>query len=343
MSLNMSSRRLVQSGKSASYPPQVQNSSASNELTTIISPSASGLTTSLQHLHITSQYQQTRTLSIFGFGRKKKTNTPEIDFANEVRPPPVAAATRARVQREMTPGKIEGDSIFSDELAATPLSTTDAAGPGAETGATGITGLDRSKDVLARAVDPDPRSRVRWQRKMVIRHVIKATDPFSKETREARIKRTEREVRQKSHFMPTSVKKLVHLTRQIAGKTVEDALVQMQYSKKKMAREVAFQLELARDRAIVERGMGLGKVQAEGALKLEGDVSPMVQKIQTKEGKWVEIEDPTRMYVAQAWVERGPWRGMEMSARARGRADKILKPSTGESIRDYLTTSEHRY
>jgi ribosomal protein L22 len=231
----------------------------------------------------------------------------------------------------MLPGKVESDSIFSDELASTaPPSAT----PQADSAGEAESQMDRSKEGLARAVDPDPLNRARWQRKMVIRHVAKATDPFSKESRAARIKRTEREVRQKSHFLPTSVKKLVHLARQIAGKPVEEALVQMQYSKKKMAREIALQLEIARDRAIVERGMGLGKVKVaaeeEGTKAVEGDVVTTVQKIQTKDRKWLEIDDPTRMYVAQAWVERGPWRGMQMSPRARGRADRILKPSTGE-------------
>jgi ribosomal protein L22 len=50
---------------------------------------------------------------------------------------------------------------------------------------------------------------------------------------------------------------------QIAGKTVEEALVQLRFSKKKVARDVWKGLKMARDEAIVARGMGLGKVQHE--------------------------------------------------------------------------------
>jgi ribosomal protein L22 len=318
-------------------------------------PTASGLTTPLSQLSLsqTAASQQIRSISFFGWGRKgKKAETTDDIIANEVAQP--AAVKRQRVLQQMLPGKVESDSIFSDELASTapPSTTTSQASNAGEAD----NQMDRSKEALARAIDPDPLNRVRWQRKMVIRHVAKATDPFSKESRAARIKRTEREVRQKSHFLPTSVKKLVHLARQIAGKPVEEALVQMQYSKKKMAREIALQLEIARDRAIVERGMGLGKVKAaaeeEGRKAVEGDVATAVQKIQTKDGKWMEIDDPTRMYIAQAWVERGPWRGMQMSPRARGRADRILKPSTGISmvlkeektrIREHKEREEKKY
>lgn len=168
---------------------------------------------------------------------------------------------------------------------------------------------------------------------MVIRHVAKATDPFSRESRLAKIKRTEKQLHEKSPWLGTSVKKLVHLSRQIAGKTVEDALVQMRYSKKKMAKEIAYQLELARDRAVVERGMGLGAVKAqsenapEEGQKVERRV---VQQIKTKDGKHIEIEDPTKLYIAQSWVERGPLRGYRKSPRARGRMDLIKKPSTSE-------------
>lgn len=236
---------------------------------------------------------------------------------------------RQKLQRQVRGGRIEPESIFSDEVEQAEKKTK--ADDEAAHEITG--GLNRGKDVLARAIDPDPRSRVRWERKMVIRHVAKATDPFSREPRLARIKRTEKELHEKSPWLGTSVKKLVHLSRQIAGKTVEDALVQMRYSKKKMAKEIAYQLELARDRAIVERGMGLGavKVQSENAAE-EGqkDERKEVQQIKTKDGKYIKIDDPTKLYVAQSWVERGPLRGYRKSPRARGRMDLIKKPSTSE-------------
>lgn len=181
--------------------------------------------------------------------------------------------------------------------------------------------------------------------------------------------------------MPTSTKKLVHLAHQIAGKTVEDALAQMRYSKKKMAKEIAWHLETARDRAIVERGMGLGKVKAIAPEELaegqptdgkeneadvakaieakatekidrdavvveESDQEPVIAvqakkaqggkesplEIQNKAGKWLKIDDPTKMYIAQAWVGKGPWRGRRLLPRARGRADVIYRPSASELL-----------
>jgi ribosomal protein L22 len=239
--------------------------------------------------------------------------------------PQDAKATQMRLAKQLRGGRVESESIFSDELAESDKQAKAKADAERESPAAGG-GLNRDKDVLARAVDPDPLSRVRWQRKMVIRHVTKSTDPFSREPRSARIRRTEKELREKSPWLATSVKKLVHLSRQIAGKSVDEALVQMRFSKKKMAKEVAYQLELARDRAIVERGMGLGGAAAAKGGEEAG--SKVVEKIQTKDGKHIEVADPTKLYVAQSWVERGPLRGVRKSPRARGRIDRLNKPST---------------
>lgn len=219
----------------------------------------------------------------------------------------------------LKPTGLDSSSIFADEVNAAEAQTS-APGTGAAPAADQL-GLAAHMD---RSVDPDPRSRVRWERKMLIRSVHQGTDPFSQESKEAKIKRTERELLSKSPLLATSVKKLVMLARQIQGKTLEDALVQMRYSKKKMAAEVKVQLELARDMAVVERGMGLGKVT--GELLDEGEEI----KIQTKSGKHLAISDPTRMYVAEAWVNRGPWRGRQLDYRARGRAYMKMRPSTSQ-------------
>jgi ribosomal protein L22 len=180
---------------------------------------------------------------------------------------------------------------------------------------------------------------VRWQRKMVMRAVAQSTNAFSRETRAARIARTERQLLSKSPFLATSVKKLVKLAHQIQGKTVEDALTQMRYSKKKMAAEVAVQLRLARDQAVVSRGMGLGKAgQAketvvDGVVKetsaTDGNDSSIT--IHTKDGKQLTIDDPSRMYVAQAWVGRGPWRAKRPDYRARGVVYTLRSPTTSKS------------
>lgn len=193
-------------------------------------------------------------------------------------------------------------------------------------------GASLVKQHLRSVIDPDPRSRLRWERKMVIRHVTRALDMKGGETKEERIKRTERELLSKSPYIATSYKKLGMLARQIAGKTLGEARQQMKLSRKKHAAEVLFQLDLARDTAIVERGMGLGRHNGEYD----------VEKTETKRirdhrnGKWVDIKDPTRMYVDEAWVNRGPWRGKQPNFRARGRVDIIQMPQASKSRLPHL-------
>jgi ribosomal protein L22 len=226
--------------------------------------------------------------------------------------------------------KVEGPAIFEDEIADT-VSDKPKKQPKTRAGASLV------REHLARAVDPDPRSRVRWERKMVMRQVARGTNPFSREPRLERIARTERQLTSRSPWLATSTKKLVKLAHQIQGKTVADALVQMRFSKKKMANEVRYQLELARDQAVVERGMGLGSSAKkdgesdEAGAAGEGGKKETIE-IQTKDGKWVKIDDPTRMYVAEAWVNRGPWRGKEVDYRARGRTYIKQKPTTSKHI-----------
>lgn len=203
-------------------------------------------------------------------------------------------------------------NIFQDEIESNEPRSVDAASGGGSTRKTVAN--------TAFVVDPDPRSRARWQRRKVIQ-MVRRNGKLSKEER---IKMTERELVHKSEFLPTSVKKLVMLSRQIAGKSLDDAITQMQWSKKKMAAEIKYYLEEARDLAIAERGMGLGRVKGELLAK------PL--KIRTKEGKWLEITDPTRMYIAQSWVGRGTWLGKELDYKGRGRHGIIQHPSTSMSL-----------
>ncbi|KAG7286809.1 hypothetical protein NEMBOFW57_009126 [Staphylotrichum longicolle] len=233
---------------------------------------------------------------------------------------------------------LESQVTGSQETRKALAAPTDAAAADRPKGAYTRAGASLVREHLARAVDPDPRSRIRWERKMVIRQVRSGTDPFSREPRAARIARTERQMTTKSPFLATSTKKLVKLAHQIQGKTVAEALVQMRFSKKKMAQEVRYQLELARDLAVAERGMGLGAKRALAAEgEGEGEASGIqangeTVEIQTKDGKWVKIDDPTRMYVAEAWVNRGPWRGKVPDYRARGRVNIKHRPTTSISI-----------
>lgn len=165
------------------------------------------------------------------------------------------------------------------------------------------------------ALDPKPIQRRRWERKMVIREIQKR----GRLSKAQILKRTERALTARSPFIKTSMKKLNPLANQIAGKPIEDAIVQMRFSKKKAAVDVRQQLEAARDLAIVERGMGLG--QADESRR------GMKTTVKLKDGTSHTILDRTGIYVDQAWVGKGSY-GMDRNPRARGRIDKLSLPQT---------------
>ncbi|KAK5154989.1 mitochondrial large ribosomal subunit [Cryomyces antarcticus] len=176
----------------------------------------------------------------------------------------------------------------------------------------------RDPSAMHAALDPEPMNRKRWERKMLIREIRRG----GKLSKTELIKRTERENLSKSHMFKTSIKKLGMLARQIAGKPVEEAIVQMRFSKKKVAREVQAHLEHARNEAIVKRGMGLGQA--------EGKKSEPIQ-IELKDGKRRTVEDPTGIYVDQAWVGRGEY-GIAYDYRARGQVNTMRPPFTSISV-----------
>jgi ribosomal protein L22 len=211
-------------------------------------------------------------------------------------------------------GQVRGDlassSIFEDEEIAGPKPKT------AFEDQEGKLATARNPETMAAALDPDPEGRKRWERKMVIRGIVKR----GRLTRAQLLKRQERELLSKSHDFKTSVKKLVPLAKQITGKTVEEAIVQMRFSKKKVARDVKEHLEHAKNEAIVRRGMGLGGKK---------DFTPV--KIQTKDGKRVKVEDPTTLYVAQAWCGKGNY-GESMDYRAKGRVYVMKNRTTSKHL-----------
>ena len=167
--------------------------------------------------------------------------------------------------------------------------------------------------------------------------VIRSIKKRGRLSKTERIMQTERQSLAKSAFIKTSIKKLFPLANQIAGKPIEEAIVQMRFSKKKAAQDVKKHLEYARDEAIVKRGMGLGRVpqgvegegpDAEGAEKEKEQVRHRI--VEDKHGKKRVVVDPTQMYVDQAWVGRGSY-SKSPSCRARGRTDVLMHPTTSES------------
>lgn len=191
----------------------------------------------------------------------------------------------------------------------------------------------RNRANMAAALDPRPHARKRWQRKMVIRE-IRGRHRMSKTTH---IARTERRSLCKSPMIKTSVKKLGPLARQIAGKPIEEAIVQMRFSKKKAAKDVKRHLEYARDEAIVKRGMGLGGVKPIEDAKEPGSKAKSTSEaaenktitIKDKNGKRRTIIDRTSIYIDEAWVGRGQY-GREYEYRARGRVNMLRPPKTSK-------------
>jgi len=233
-------------------------------------------------------------------------------------------------------GKLADNSLFAeDELPPSEISEGAPTDAKAEQPKDSHSLAQRSFSNMARALDPRPNARLRWQRKMVIRQVRRG----GRLTKEMKIARTERSHLAKSHFFKTSMKKLAPLARQIAGKSLDEAILQMRFSSKKVARDVRQHLIQARNEAIVLRGMGLRPQTSnieEGTATTQIAADPAIEpptasEYATKAKRPGVGSHETDMYIAQAWVNRGPY-GKEMEPRARGRVNILRPPHTGISI-----------
>jgi ribosomal protein L22 len=258
----------------------------------------------------------TQRRTLFNWGKAKE----KIDI--EPRSKPINPLTEEFLRKKpsaesgaggLLRGGLASSSIFEDDIQA-----------GSETLPKKKKAIARNPDTMAAAVDPDPRGRRRWERKIVIREIRKR----GRLTRAQALKREERVILSKSHDFETSVKKLVPLAKQIAGKTVEEAIIQMRFSKKKVAKDVREHLEHAKNEAIVRRGMGLG---------LDGKEFTPIQ-IKTKDGKRVKVRDPTTLYVDQAWCGKGLF-GRTPDYRARGNVHMMKNRTTS---RFFLAIQDRR-
>ncbi|KAI2467987.1 ribosomal protein L22 [Annulohypoxylon bovei var. microspora] len=262
---------------------------------------------------------QRRNIS-FKWGQKKPSTNPE-EFKHELdKAKKLSAEQRQRRLIKQNMDRTGGDSIFDEELQAQEDDGEPIIDP-----AGGIHGRTLRAEVVKehtqRALDPDPRWRVRFLKKKVKQMVRDADKPL---TKAQRIKLSEKEHMSNSGVLPTSTKKLMFLSRQIVGKTVDEAITQMRFSKKKMAREVKWQLELARDEAITMRGMGLGAP--------DGKAFDKPRQIQTKDGRWLQVSDPTTLYVDQSWVGKHQWLNWRAHFMARGRTSAMWRPTASISI-----------
>ena len=162
--------------------------------------------------------------------------------------------------------------------------------------------------------------------------VITALRKRGRITKAVKLKREEREFAFKSHTLPTSIKKLTKVMNQIAGKTVEDALVQLRFSKKKVAKDVWKGLKMARDEAIVSRGMGLGVAQEDAtAEELKAlDEEAEEKKKEKKQAEKVKIEREEAAKKA---------RHEKSTSTSQKQAGVKQEDSTTEEV-DYATPSE---
>lgn len=147
--------------------------------------------------------------------------------------------------------------------------------------------MDRDPDIMAAKLDPKPLRRKQWERKMVLKSVRRRGRLSKQEV----IKRTERSATYVSDQWKTSMKKLAPLARQIAGKTLGEAIVQMDFSKKQNSLYIRDFLQRAQLVAKVERGMGLNegslaKKEREAAERLAAGLPPLEPEVEeTKSGR----------------------------------------------------------
>ncbi|CAI7606014.1 unnamed protein product [Penicillium glandicola] len=224
--------------------------------------------------------------------------------------------------RPSAPKKEEGGlatSIFGTDFAA-PTSGPTPSRPTGEQSKEIISGKleDRDLSRLQVGLGPDPKAQLRWERKMAVREIRKRGRVPTK----VQIKRTERESLSKSHWIKTSLKKLGPLARQIAGKNIDEAILQMRFSNKKAAKDVLEHLEHAKNVAIVRAGMGLEASKSEPS-------KPITVILKT--GERQKIANPSDIYIQEAWVNRGPY-GYEMDHRARGQINRMRPPTTSISV-----------
>ena len=186
------------------------------------------------------------------------------------------------------------------------------------------------RDLKPTRRDPDPKKRLKWERRKItqsVRHRFRITDT-------EKLLRSERSSLSMSPKIKTSIKKLGPLARQIAGKPLTEAMIQMRFSKKRAAADLLKHLQYARNQAIVQREMGLGKAvprpDANGREKNKGGPEEKIV-LEDKKGKQREITDPSAIYIDQAWVGRAtPEYGTDF--RARGRAHRLTLPYTSKYI-----------
>jgi ribosomal protein L22 len=240
--------------------------------------------------------------------------------------------------RDMESSRVAGDSIWRTPgvQSQSPASLQSMGAKKSKSSSEGsrIRLEHRNMASMERALNPRPLARARWQRRMIMRHIRRGR----RLTRDEILARTERKHLSRSVFFKGSVKKLMLLARQIAGKPVDEAIMQMRFSKKRLATSVKAQLLQARNEAVVMKGMAQNP-RVDMARTLPGaheEDDPSITPPESHQNpiktlKKGETANETDMYVAEAWVNRGPY-GRKREFRAKGRINMLHHPKTGISI-----------
>lgn len=242
--------------------------------------------------------------SIKNFFRGTRTDSAAPKFRRPAAPP----------KRE---GSLSADSIFGgDDTGRKTPGRPDEPADGADESSI----ERRNPEFMSAVLDPRPQARMRWERKMITRDIRKG----GRIPRAVQIMRTERESLSKSQWFKTSIKKLAPLARQISGKNIDEAIIQMRFSNKKAAKDVLGHLKHAKNVATARNGLGL-------AAPDDQELKRTPPTVILKSGERKKITDPSGIYIAQAWVNRGPY-GRDLDHRARGQVFMLRPPYTGLSV-----------
>jgi ribosomal protein L22 len=214
------------------------------------------------------------------------------------------------LKQSMNTGGLSNSSIFS---APAPKPTSNSSPQASESTIDVFPSyVSRKSEVMALAMDPYPDLRENWERSQIVQMVrnewkISKTD---------HLRRTERQCLIRSLALKSSRKKLGMIARQLTGKTVDEAILQLRFSKKRIAIEVLKSLEHAKNIAVAKWGMGLGKAEGRAG-------NPVT--ITLKDGKKREIRDRTEIYISQSFVNKVGI-DKEPEFRARGKVNILKKP-----------------
>ncbi|PUU73156.1 ribosomal protein L22/L17 [Tuber borchii] len=226
------------------------------------------------HLPPPTIANQSRTIKFMHWGGNKdlKLSEPTVLSVDELlkQSPKIKPQVGYNSQR----GGLAASSIFGDE-------------------STEVAATESSMGAFSTIHIRDPnREHWAWPKRATAREVRRR----GRLTKREMLLQTEKEHLAKSHMFKTSVKKLAPIARQIQGKKIEDAIIQMRFSPKGAARDVLGHLYAARNESVVRRKM-----------------------------------DPEQTYIEQAWVGRGTYE-VEHNHRARGRIDMLKLPYTSITV-----------